>query len=46
MIAAPSTRLHDLHVTEIICRSLETLSWSIPGGPPPPPAETPKVPAN
>ena len=26
-IAAPSTRLSDLHVTEIICKPLETKSW-------------------
>lgn len=29
-VAAPSTRLHDLHITEIICKPLETKSW--PGG--------------
>jgi hypothetical protein len=39
-IAAPSTRLYDLHVTEIICKPLETQSWSLTGGPTPPPAET------
>ncbi len=39
-IAAPSTRLYDLHVTEIICKPLETQSWSLSGGPTPPPAET------
>ncbi len=38
-IAAPSTRLHELHVTEIICKPLETQSWSLTGGPTPPPAE-------
>jgi hypothetical protein len=38
-IAAPSTRLYDLHVTEIICKPLETKSWSLTGGPTPPPAE-------
>jgi uncharacterized protein len=37
-IAAPSSRLHELHITEIICKPLETLSWSIAGGPTPPPA--------
>jgi hypothetical protein len=26
-IAAPSTRLNDLHITEIICKPLETRSW-------------------
>jgi len=26
-IAAPSTRLSDLHITEIICKPLETKSW-------------------
>jgi hypothetical protein len=45
-IAAPSTRLHDVHITEIICKPLETLSWSLSGGPPPPPAEAPKTAAN
>ena len=38
-IAAPSTRLHELHITEIICKPLETKSWSLTGGPTPPPAE-------
>jgi len=42
-IAAPSTRLHELHITEIICKPLETQSWSLTGGPTPPPAETKKV---
>jgi len=37
-IAAPSSRLHELHITEIICKPLETLSWSLTGGPTPPPA--------
>jgi uncharacterized protein len=32
-IAAPSTRLHDLHITEIICKPLESQSWSLTGGP-------------
>jgi hypothetical protein len=27
-IAAPSTRLHDLHITEIICKPLQTKSWA------------------
>ncbi len=36
-IAAPSSRLHELHITEIICKPLETLSWALTGGPPPPP---------
>jgi uncharacterized protein len=35
--AAPSSRLHELHVTEIICKPLETVSWSLTGGPTPPP---------
>jgi hypothetical protein len=34
-IAAPSTRLHELHITEIICKPLETQSWSLSGGPAP-----------
>jgi hypothetical protein len=38
-IAATSTRLYDLHITEIICKPLETKSWSLTGGPTPPPAE-------
>lgn len=38
--AAPSTRLYDLHITEIICKPLETKSWSINSGPPPPPAQS------
>jgi len=33
-IAAPSTKLSDLHVTEIICKPLETKSW--PTGTKPP----------
>lgn len=33
-VAAPSYRLHDLHITEIICKPLETKSW--PGGIRPP----------
>ena len=36
--AAPSSRLHELHITEIICKPLETVSWSLTGGPTPPPA--------
>ena len=35
-IAAPSTKLYDLHITEIICKPLETKSWSLTGGPTPP----------
>jgi hypothetical protein len=34
--AAPSPRLNDLHITEIICKPLETKSFT---GPPPAPAE-------
>jgi hypothetical protein len=34
-IAAPSTRLQDLHITEIICKPLETQSWALGGGPVP-----------
>jgi hypothetical protein len=36
-IAAPSTRLHELHITEIICKPLEVKSW--PAGTPPPPIQ-------
>jgi hypothetical protein len=32
--AAPSTRLHELHITEIICKPLETKSWPIGARPP------------
>jgi uncharacterized protein len=39
-IAAPSTRLHELHITEIICKPLETQSWSLAGGPTPQAVET------
>jgi hypothetical protein len=35
--AAPSTRLWELHITEIICKPLETKSWPLSGGPTPPP---------
>jgi hypothetical protein len=38
-IAAPSTRLHELHITEIICKPLETASWSLTGSPKPAEAE-------
>jgi uncharacterized protein len=41
-IAAPSNRLHELHITEIICKPLETQSWSLAGRPAPPP-ETKKT---
>jgi len=34
--AAPSTRLYELHVTEIICKPLETKSRAPGSGPPPP----------
>jgi hypothetical protein len=33
-IAAPSTRLHELHITEIICKPLETRAWPATAGPP------------
>jgi uncharacterized protein len=36
-IAASSSRLHELHITEIICKPLETQSWSLAGRPTPPP---------
>jgi uncharacterized protein len=39
-IAAPSNRLHELHITEIICKPLETQSWSLAGRPAPPPEVT------
>jgi len=42
-VAAPSNRLHELHIAEIICKPLETESWSLSGGPPPPPAQPPKT---
>ncbi len=32
-IAAPSSRLHELHITEIICKPLETRSWPLSGAP-------------
>ena len=31
---APSTKLHNLHITEIICKPLETKSWPLTGRPP------------
>lgn len=31
--AATSTRLYDLHITEIICKPLETKSWPLTGRP-------------
>ncbi|MBP1707607.1 MAG: putative cytoplasmic protein [Chloroflexi bacterium] len=33
-IAAPSTRLHELHITEIICKPFETKSWPASSEPP------------
>ena len=36
-IAAPSTRLGELHITEIICKPLQTKQGLPPKGPPPPP---------
>jgi hypothetical protein len=41
-VAAPSTRLHELHITEIICKPLQTRTMAPPPPqmpPPPPPAE-------
>ncbi|MCK4368499.1 MAG: hypothetical protein KAV68_02350 [Dehalococcoidales bacterium] len=38
-IAAPSTKLSELHITEIICKPLETKSWPAGVRPPRPPAE-------
>ncbi len=38
--AATSTKLHDLHITEIICKPLETKSW--PAGQRPPMRPEPK----
>jgi uncharacterized protein len=36
-MAAPSSQLHELHVTEIICKPFETRSWSLAERPAPPP---------
>jgi hypothetical protein len=38
-IAAPSSKLHELHITEILCKPLETQSWPLSGGPVPPKPE-------
>jgi hypothetical protein len=38
-LAAPSTRLGDLHITEIICKPLQTRQGLPPKMPPPPPPE-------
>jgi len=38
-IAAPSTRLAELHITEIICKPLQTKQGLPPKMPPPPPPE-------
>ena len=38
-IAAPSTRLSELHITEIICKPLQTKQGPPPKMPPPPPPE-------
>jgi hypothetical protein len=38
-VAAPSTRLADLHITEIICKPLQTKQGLPPKMPPPPPPE-------
>ena len=32
-VAAPSNQLHDFHITEIICKPLETKSWPVSGRP-------------
>lgn len=37
---ASSMKLYDLHITEIICKPLETKSWALSGGPPRPPTPT------
>jgi uncharacterized protein len=42
-IAAPSTRLYDLHITEIICKPLQSQSWSITGEPTPLPSEARRI---
>jgi uncharacterized protein len=42
-IAAPSTRLYDLHITEIICKPLQSQSWSLTGGPTPLHSETRRI---
>jgi hypothetical protein len=39
VLAAPSTRLGDLHITEIICKPLQTRQGLPPKMPPPPPPE-------
>jgi hypothetical protein len=33
--AAPSNQLHELHITEVICKPLETRSWPVSGRPTP-----------
>ena len=38
-LAAPSTRVADLHITEIICKPLQTKQGLPPKMPPPPPPE-------
>lgn len=40
-IAAPSTRLGELHITEIICKPLQTKQGPPPPAPPPPPPMPP-----
>jgi hypothetical protein len=40
-LAAPSTRLADLHITEIICKPLQTKQGLPPKMPPPPPEKKP-----
>ena len=37
-LAAPSTRLHELHITEILCKPLRTRSWARGTSPYDPPA--------
>jgi hypothetical protein len=38
-LAAPSTRLGELHITEIICKPFQTKQGLPPKMPPPPPPE-------
>jgi uncharacterized protein len=38
-IAAPSNKVYEMHITEIICKPLQTQSWPLTGGPAPAPAK-------